>query len=313
MEPRSQETMQTRILDLDGSLVRQTRLLRRSGAVVVRLQDWGRGLRLACSHRRFASFERHFEQSAGEPLDTRPFFTFLGSGDFHHVSLALLRRLTGPFNLLVIDNHPDWMRGVPFLHCGTWLYHAAQLPGVQRIFHLGGGVDFDNAYRWLAPWPMIRSGKITVAPLRQRFQGRCWADIEHQSLRRFPDEPATLDIIEEWLTPYRTELAAFPLYISFDKDALTASEAVVNWDSGHLRSSEALAIIEAFSNAADGDLVGMDVVGDWSPVQLRGFTRWFLNWAEHPVLDINANEAARRNEALNLRLLDCVSCVLQMV
>jgi arginase family enzyme len=301
--------MQTRILDLDGSLVRQTRLLRRSSAVIFRLQEWGRDLRLACSHRSFACFEKQLAQLAGTTHDTRPSLSFLGSGDFHHVSLALLRRLTGPFNLLVIDNHPDWMRGVPLLHCGTWLYHAAQLPGVQRIFHLGGEVDFDNAYRWLAPWPMIRSGKIIVAPPRHRYQGRFWDSVNHQPLRRYPDEPVSLDSIEEWLTPYRGELASFPLYISLDKDVLTASEAMVNWDSGQLTASEALAIIEAFANTADGELAGMDVVGDWSPVHARGLTRWFLHWTEHPALNINAHEAARRNEALNLRLLECIAPV----
>jgi hypothetical protein len=88
---------------------------------------------------------------------------------------------------------------------------------------------------------------------------------------------------------------------------------VVNWDSGQLKSSEVLAILEAFSDAADGDLAGMDVVGDWSPVQLHGLTQSFLHWTEHPALDVNANEAARRNEAFNLRLLDSLSCVPQIV
>ncbi|MHB1425425.1 MAG: arginase family protein, partial [Gemmataceae bacterium] len=301
--------MQPRILDLDGSLVRQTLLLRRSGAAILWLQDWGRKLRLACHHGSFTRFENQLAHRAGSPHDAQPFLNFLGSGDFHHVSLALLRRLTCPFNLLVIDNHPDWMRGVPFLHCGTWLFHAAQLPGVRRIFHVGGEVDFDNAYRWLAPWPMIRSGKVIVAPARRRFQGRCWENIAQRPLRRCPNEPAGHHPIEKWLTPYREELAAFPLYISVDKDVLISSEAVVNWDSGHLTTAEVLAIVETFSNAADGQLAGMDVVGDWSPVQTRGWMRRLLHWIEHPALDINASAAARCNELLNLRLFDCMSAI----
>jgi arginase family enzyme len=299
--------MQTRVLDLDGGVVRQAQLLRQSGAAILRLQDWGRSLRIACRHGAMASFEKQLTQLAGSPHDVRSFLTFLGSGDFHHVSLALLRRLPGPFNLLVIDNHPDWMRGIPFLHCGTWLYHAARLPNVQQIFHVGGAVDFDNAYRWLAPWSMIRSGKIVVAPARHCFQGRSWDRIKHQPLRRRPDEPVEHDSLAHWLDPYRAELGARPLYISLDKDVLTESEAVVNWDSGHLTAVEVMAILSAFISAADGELAGMDVVGDWSPVQLRGWTRRFLHWTEHPALAIDAREATRRNEALNLRLLECVS------
>jgi hypothetical protein len=308
--------MQTRIIDLDGSLVRQSTFQRRSGAVVLRLQKWGRNLRLACSHRKFASFEKDLAQFAGSSCDTRSVLNFLGSGDFHHVSLALLRRLPGPFNLLVIDNHPDWMRCVPFLHCGTWLYHAAQLPMVRRIFHLGGEVDFDNSYRRLAPWPMIRSGKIVVAPPRRRYQGRCWVCVNHRPLRRSPDEPASLDNIEEWLTPYRNELTDIPLYISLDKDVMMASEAAVNWDSGQLTGEEVLAILQAFSNAAEGELMGMDVVGDWSPVHLHGLMRRFFHWTEHPSLAIQAKDATRINEAINLRLLEClgqVRAVPQMV
>ncbi len=299
--------MQTRVLDLDGSIARQTQLLRRSGAVILRLQEWGRSIRLACRHRTFARFERQLAQLLGSLHDPQPFLSFLGSGDFHHVSLALLRRLTSPFNLLVIDNHPDWMRGIPFLHCGTWLYHAARLPNVHRIFHLGGDVDFDNAYRWLAPWPMIRSGKIIVAPSRRGLHGRYWNRIAHQPLRRRPDQPVGEDILSEWFAPYRAELAACPLYISLDKDVLTASEAVVNWDSGYLKAAEVMAILSAFLDAADGELAGMDVVGDWSPVRLHGWMRRLLHWTEHPPLSIDANEATRRNQALNLRLMEFVS------
>ena len=296
--------MQTRILDLDGSLVRQELLLQQSEATILPLTDWGSSVRLACGHRSFRRFQNRLTQLAGSNRDTNPFLNFIGSGDFHHVSLALLRRLRGSCNLLVIDNHPDWMRGIPFLHCGTWLYHAAQLPGVRRIFHVGGDVDFDNAYRWLAPWSMLRAGKIVVLPARRRFQGRHWARIEHESLRRNAEEPAERETIEDWLTPFRAELASLPLYISLDKDVLTASETAVNWDSGYLRTREVLNVAQAFLDAAEGRLAGMDVVGDWSPVRVRGLFRRFLHWTEHPSLTVDAAQATRRNEALNLLLHD---------
>ncbi|HEY7424835.1 MAG TPA: hypothetical protein VH682_11445 [Gemmataceae bacterium] len=296
--------MQTRILDLDDSIVRQQFFVRRSRAEVVPLRDWGPSLRIACAHGSFRRFEEHLARLLGSASDSQPFLNFIGSGDFHHVSLALLRRLRGPYNLLVIDNHPDWMRGIPFLHCGTWLYHAVQLPAVERIFHAGGDVDFDNAYRRLAPWSLLRCGKIVVAPARRRFRGRRWAKIEHRPLRRRADEAMGREFIEDWLTPFRAELAVRPLYISLDKDVLTASEVAVNWDSGHLTTPEVLEVLEAFVTAAEGELAGMDVVGDWSPIRLRGFFRRLLHWTEHPALTIHAEEATRRNEALNLRLLD---------
>ncbi|HWG43540.1 MAG TPA: hypothetical protein VN688_12200 [Gemmataceae bacterium] len=296
--------METRILDLDGSLVRQKLLIQRTQPAILPLADWGPSIRLACAHGSFRRFQNRLTQLAGSERDTHPFLNFIGSGDFHHVSLALLRRLRGPFNLLVLDNHPDWMRGIPLMHCGTWVYHAAQLSGVRRIFHMGGDVDFDNAYRWLAPWSMLRSGKIVVSPARRRFAGRQWARVAHGALRRHAEEPTGREAIEEWLMPFRADLAGFPLYISLDKDVLTASETAVNWDSGYLRTREALNVAQAFLDAAKGNLAGMDVVGDWSPVRLRGLFRRFLHWTEHPSLTVDAEQATRRNEALNLLLHD---------
>ena len=46
----------------------------------------------------------------------------------------------------------------------------------------------------------------------------------------------------------------------------------------------------------------MDVVGDWSPVRLRGVLRHVLHWTEHPRLAVDDREATRRNEEMNLRL-----------
>src|SRR5215470_5731642 len=175
--------MEIRILDLDGSLTEQHDLLARHRPTVGSTREWGPAIRLACGFGRFRHFEQHLRDVLGGATDDRPAVTLYGSGDFHHVSLALLRRLRTPVNLLVLDNHPDWMRGLPFLHCGTWLYHAARLPQVQRIFHVGGDVDFDNAFRWMAPWPQLQSGKITVFPAVRRFERGPWRRIPHTPLR----------------------------------------------------------------------------------------------------------------------------------
>jgi hypothetical protein len=175
---------------------------------------------------------------------------------------------------------------------------------VEKIFHLGGEVDFDNAYRWLAPWSMLERGKILVVPARRRFRGRRWARIEHRPLRSHAAEFAGRASIEEWLAPFHNELTSRPLYISLDKDVLLESEAVVNWDSGHLTTPEVLAVLEAFVSATGGELAGMDVVGDWSTVRLQGLFRRLFHWTEHPSLTVDAEQATRRNETWNVQLVD---------
>jgi hypothetical protein len=294
--------MRAQILDLDGSLAPQAAVQARCRPVTVPLRSWGPSIRMACAFHRFRRFEH--ELGALAPPGEEPALTLYGSGDFHHVSLALVRRLRQTCNLLVLDKHPDWMRFIPFPHCGTWLYHAARCPHVRHVFHAGGELDFDNHYRWLAPWPDLRGGRITVFPAVRRLVRGGWRQVVNEPLRPAAGMPVTGERMRELLRPFAADLAARPLYISVDKDVLVEADAAVNWDSGHLRLPEAQAILAEFVAAAGGRLAGMDVTGDWSPVRVRGALRRVLHWTEHPALTVDAAEASRRNERANLALLE---------
>jgi hypothetical protein len=297
--------MDLRILDLDGSVTAQRRLLRH-GPAVHPAGDWGPRIRLACSFARFRRFERDLADRLGTPNDDAPPLTLYGSGDFHHVSLALVRRLTRPFNLLVVDNHPDWMTKLPFLHCGTWLYHASRLPLVRNVYHVGGDVDFDNGFRWLAPWRQLRAGQITVFPAVRRYGGAGWDRVKHEPLRPAPHERLTPSRLEALLDPHRADLERWPLYVSLDKDVMRATDAVVNWDSGHLDLQEVETVLDGFRDAARDRLAGMDIVGDWSPVRVQGLFRQLFHWTEHPALAVTLSAARRCNERTNEMLLAAV-------
>jgi hypothetical protein len=295
--------MRIQVLDLDGSITQQAWLMTEYRPEVLALRDWGPYLRLGCRFGRFRTFERRL---AALTAATGSRLTFVGSGDFHHVSLALVRQLRTPFNLLVLDNHPDWMRGIPFLHCGTWLYHAATLPHVRTIFHVGGEVDFDNRWQWLAPWSLLHSGKIKVLPALRSFRRGSWRHIDNEPVRGLADKSVDAARRRHLLEPHAAELARWPLYVSLDKDVMQANDATVNWDSGHLRFLEVQAILSAFLSAAGGQVAGMDVVGDWSPVLVRGALRHFLHMTEHPPLDVDAQAANVLNERVNLEIVETV-------
>jgi hypothetical protein len=91
---------------------------------------------------------------------------------------------------------------------------------------------------------------------------------------------------------------------------MTATDAVVNWDSGQLRLHEVTAVLTAFITAAGGNLLGVDVLGDWSPVRLDGILCRALHWTEHPPLKVDPAEAARVNERTNLALFQSLLQVL---
>ena len=239
--------VRVRVLDLDGSLAAQAGLFPAGEAEWVPARDWGPRVRLACDFAEFRRFRAWLDEALG---DDGPSATLYGSGDFHHVTLALLGRVRGPFNLLVVDGHPDWMRGIPFLHCGTWLRHALRLPGLRRAFHCGGETDFENGYRLLAPWREIRSGRVVVFPSRRRFARGGWSRLGVRPLLAEGATPA--ETLRGALRPFRDELGGVPLYVTIDKDVLVADDASVNWDSGHLRLSEAASVVATFVEAAGG-------------------------------------------------------------
>jgi hypothetical protein len=112
--------------------------------------------------------------------------------------------------------------------------------------------------------------------------------------------------LQELLRPFRADLIRCPLYISLDKDVMTASDAVVNWDSGHLTLAEVQVLLQVFLEKAQGNLLGMDIVGDWSPVRLRGLLSRFFHWTMHPSLEIDAVQATARNEETNLAFLETI-------
>ena len=292
------ERLHVRILDLDGAHDGQAGLADRWGAGRLSARSWGRRIRLACTLGEFGRFRRWLR---GAWPDDRPAVTLYGSGDFHHVTLALLERVRGPFNLLVLDKHPDWMRGVPFLHCGTWLARALRLPGLRRVFHCGGEMDFDNAYRRLAPWSDIRTGRVVVFPARRRFARGGWRGVETRPLLAGGACPG--DVLREALRPFLGELGRLPLYVSVDKDVLADSDAAVNWDSGLLRLPEASAVLDAFFEAAGGRLAGADLLGDWTPVRLGNWLAHAFDRIDHPSPSPERSEADGRNLRANAALL----------
>ncbi|MBI3596923.1 MAG: arginase family protein, partial [Nitrospirae bacterium] len=117
------------ILDFDHSV------LPLAGARTVAMNEWQGVIRYGCS---LADLER-LEAALETKIDDGPRLSFLGSGDFHHVSYLMIKRLhsKGSFQVVVFDNHPDNMRFPWGIHCGSWVHHVCRLPFVSRVTVIG--------------------------------------------------------------------------------------------------------------------------------------------------------------------------------
>lgn len=60
---------------------------------------------------------------------------FLGSGDFHHFTLLLLKNIPQKISLIVFDKHVDYSNFFKgFVSCGSWLKDACNLGNVEEVF-----------------------------------------------------------------------------------------------------------------------------------------------------------------------------------
>lgn len=251
------------ILDFDGSVLPVAADERR-----IPLASWQEAIRFGCTRRAFSALEAHLEGVL--PVDCG--CAFMGSGDFHHVTLILLRRLCrrlppASLDVVVFDNHPDNMR-YPFgIHCGSWVSHAALLPCVRRVHVIGiTSGDIGLAHAWenrLAPfWRnklMYWSIGANAAWLRLIGRVECG--------RAFGSAD---ELVCGFIPALRD---AGGIYLSVDKDVFAEDVVKTNWDQGVFRLNHAKAVLAACA----GRVIGADVCGDVSDYEYANPIKRFLS------------------------------------
>lgn len=80
-------------------------------------------------------------------------------------------------------------------------------------------------------------------------------------------------------------LRTYPLYVTFDKDVMHRADNMQNWNSGKMTREEvlyqstlpfpfqALIILRILLEFSGGNLLALDVVGDFTPVKVQGLYR----------------------------------------
>lgn len=218
------------VLKSDGGLAAQKKLLNKAGFVIDLSSE--KGIRF-CS-------EKDGFQSVGRKLRAlKAGVTFLGPGDYHHLSLHFLAKLKESPVLLLFDHHSDMMESPPgTISCGSWAALALAERRVKKCLVVGINPK-DEGFLKLKARP-----EIAFFP----------KDIPHDSkvsgvLRELARSPG-------------------PLYISIDKDVLLSGEAVTNWDQGSMTLEELLDFLRVAGRAKP--LAGADICGEWPalPVEM---------------------------------------------
>ncbi len=284
--------LQPIVLDFDRSV---TPL---SGESRVDLGAWQEEIRFGCSLGTLAKLERAIEGR----LPESNWVIFLGSGDYHHVSHLLirrLRRLQQPLQVVVLDNHPDNMR-YPFgIHCGSWVWHVSRLPFVSCVHVLGiTSSDVELGHAVEQHLRNLRSGRV-----RYWCVGRNLGWMRAFGIGRstsFSSVPAMLDAFADDLRG-----AGDGIYLSLDKDALSPKDAHTNWDQGVMRMEEILAAVALLR----GRIVAADVTGEVSVYAYRSRLKRLLSGLDRQprIAPGNLAQWQAEHHAINLRLLAALS------
>ncbi|MGC8862242.1 MAG: arginase family protein [Armatimonadota bacterium] len=301
--------MTVRILDLDGSVTSQVRLIEHigTGLDVVDLRDLGPAVRYLPSKKSACELESVL--TSLEPAG----LTFTGSGDFHHATASLLRGFEEPLSLVVMDQHSDWIGASP-CPCGSWLRDVLRLPNVVRVVVIGTEARSIQGWRIVhGPVGEILSGRVELYPFsarasrcpgRRRGEIAC-AVVQHNLIWT---ELCWRTIAEaDWTTLIDRIINGLPtpnVYLSIDKDCLVAEHAFTNWGNGSLTLDQVLEAVRMLAERKN--LVGADITGDYSPIEVENRLMLAMARKIHPRSGDPGPDDLRRNEETNLALLEAL-------
>jgi len=266
--------------------------------LVLPLAHWQESIRFGCS----LATMRRFRTMLDELLPSAYGAVFTGSGDFHHLSWPLIARLPRdrPFQVVVLDNHPDNMR-FPFgVHCGSWVRKVASLPFVAHVHVVGiSSTDVSAAHAWENHLAPLRRRKLSYWTIGVDTRWAARLGLAH-AFRSFDTRTALLD---RFLDEQRGSTRA--VYLSIDKDVLSADVARTNWDQGHLLDTDLFAAIDALR----GRVLGSDITGEVSAYRYSTWWKRRLSALDdQPEIDPAQLVAWQAQQhALNLRLLERIA------
>jgi len=248
------------------------------------LRRWGPKLRYITRKADVRGFSRE--------LPSEPFRFFLyGSGDFHHLSAALVLRAAGmangPLRVVCFDNHPDWDIRPPRWACGAWVNRALECAAVERVSVWGcGNFEMNRPHRWFRNRAALSLGRLEIFP---------WTERQSPAAARFFPGVSRSDW-QNRFEQFAQEQSGATLYVTVDLDCLRDDQAATDWEAGLFGAEEvawAITRLRQHTKLVFGDICGASS----PPAYARPFQR-FAGWWDHPAGKTADLDRAR---AINVR------------
>ena len=156
----------------------------------------------------------------------------MDSGNYHYVSKIFLEVYADEVSLVVLDHHTDMQPPalLPILSCGSWLADALKAnQGIRQVFLIG---------------PPLEALEQIPTEYRDRIAWISQEDLAGGN----------------WREKLENFHAAYPVYLSVDKDVLAPQVCRTNWDQGIMQLDEMEEVIRWF--ACRGQIVGADICGE---------------------------------------------------
>ena len=302
-----------RILNFDDSIVSQLRLISRYKTEIVDLKDLGPGARYWLDKKAGAEVEKRIRSSAKDSI------TFLGSGDFHHITSLLVDQFDEELCVIVFDFHPDWDIRPPRLGCGSWVNKVLENKNILKFILIGVSSGDISSFRiQTANLGSLKDDRVEIYPYSHAPTLAFFKKIpENLSVRTknfilfsriYWNELKNVNLVEFFLHILR-RLPAKRVYVSIDKDCLRNEYALTNWEEGRMSLEELLLVLKMIKDNLD--IAGVDITGDYSREDIKGRFKRIAVYLDRPknirVKNTSESNIAAVNEATNLKILSLLN------
>jgi hypothetical protein len=299
-----------RILDLDGTVAAQQGLVGRYKPVIMDLKAQGPSLRLWSSAANAESLRRRLDPGLRDAV------TFIGSGDFHHLSSLLIEQFDEPLTVIVLDHHPDWDVLPPKLGCGSWVSRVLRRPNITKVVLLGISSDDISSYSiQTGNLKALAGNRVEIYPYQHAPTFTLFQKVPTDNVSVRVENGFFRSRIT-WKELKDMDLAAFfaellgrlstkRVYLSLDKDCLRSADSLTNWEEGFFAWHEVELLLKLIrENLA---IAGCDITGDYSEPVMHGLIKTKFAELDHPRVysarghDMKTVQAM--NQDINMRIL----------